>query len=61
VSGQTEMSHILQRELIIEIINQKERRKNENVWSNVNWQKHQPVWIFDRLSKRKISVKSEDI
>jgi hypothetical protein len=61
VSGQTEMSHILQRELIIEIINQKERRKNENVWSNVNWQKHQPVWIFDRLSKRKRSVKSEDI
>jgi hypothetical protein len=61
VSGQIEMSHILQRELINEIINQKERRKNENVWSNVNWQKHQPVWIFDRLSKRKISVKSEDI
>jgi hypothetical protein len=61
VSGQTEMSHILQRELIIEIMNQKEKRKNENVWSNVNWQKHQPVWIFDRLSKRKISVKSEDI
>jgi hypothetical protein len=61
VSGQIEMSHILQRELINEIINQKERRKNENVWSNVNWQKHQPVWIFDRLSKRKRSVKSEDI